>query len=101
MLKFDTKNCRVIKKLTLVQTSGVWPEQYDVYKGKKQVGYIRLRHGYSTCEVPDVFGKMVLDIEPNENIKGDNRFGYGCFVDEEERVKYLTMAIDAILNHKF
>ena len=34
----------------LVQTCGACPEQYDVYEGDEEVGYMRLRHGHFHAE---------------------------------------------------
>jgi hypothetical protein len=73
----------------LVQTCGACPEQYDVFKDKKLVGYLRLRHGYFTANYPDVRGKTVYEAEP----KGDGIF------EPDERKFYLTSAITAIDNH--
>lgn len=33
-------------------TCGACPEQYDVYNGETQVGYVRLRWGGSTLRLP-------------------------------------------------
>ena len=70
----------------LKQTCGACPEQYDVYWEGKQVGYLRLRWGEFSAEVPDCWGKMVYLARPE---------GHGEFEDHE-RVKYLTEAIMAI-----
>lgn len=36
--------------LTLKQTCGACPEQYDVLDGDDVIGYFRLRHGHFTAE---------------------------------------------------
>lgn len=76
----------VIKGYELYQTCGACPEQYDVMKDGKQVGYLRLRHGYFSVEYPDCGGKEVYEAEP----KGDGEFF------DDEREFYLNAAIDAI-----
>ena len=45
-------------ELKFEETSSACPEQYDVFKGGKQVGYIRLRHGVLSCRYP----KSVLSL---------------------------------------
>ena len=35
----------VINGLIVIQTCGACPEQYDVFLGDKQIGYVRLRGG--------------------------------------------------------
>lgn len=68
-------------------TCGGCPEQYDVFdKDGTQVGYLRLRHGTFTAEVPDVGGELVYEAEPE---------GDGVFKDNE-RMHYLTEAVRAI-----
>lgn len=71
----------------LVQTCWACPEQYDVFKNDKQVGYLRLRHGSFTVEVPDCGGKLVLEADT----RGD-----GAFDSDEERKMFLVAAIKAI-----
>lgn len=75
-----------INGFDLVQTCGACPEQYDVYKGGNQVGYLRLRHGWFYASVPDCSDNIVYEAEP----KGDGIF------ETDERTRYLTEAIDAI-----
>ena len=75
----------------LKQTCGACPEQYDVFKNNKQVGYLRLRHGCFTASVPNASGKIVYDAEP---------LGDGIFA-EHERMKYLTKAIRAIKKYYY
>ncbi len=43
-----------IKGLRFERTCIACPDQYDVYDGDKQVGYVSLRHGSLTCEYPCV-----------------------------------------------
>lgn len=70
----------------LVRTCGACPEQYDVYKDGKQVGYLRLRHGVFRADYPQCGGRTVYTAEP----KGDGIF------EPEERDFYLSNAIHAI-----
>lgn len=76
------------KNLTFIQTCGACPEQYEVYKGKKPVGYLRLRHGYFYAST-EVGGKVLYEAEP----KGDGVF------EDSERDFYLDNAADAILKN--
>lgn len=45
-----------IQDIILKQTCFAYPEQYDAIDGitGERVGYLRLRHGHFTVEVPDV-----------------------------------------------
>lgn len=82
------KNMR-IGGYELVQTCGACPEQYDVFKDKKQVGYLRLRGGWFRADVPDVGGKTVFESYPY----GDGEF------EDHERFNHLSAAITAIDTH--
>lgn len=75
------------KGLNLVLTCTACPEQYDVFSGDKLVGYLRLRHGYFSADVPDAGGRTVYEAEP----KGDGLF------EQDEREYYLDKAVEAIL----
>jgi hypothetical protein len=72
--------------LRLVQTCGACPEQYDVFDGEEQVGYLRLRHGSFTAVHPDVMGETVYSASPN---------GDGIF-DSDERDHFIGEALEAI-----
>lgn len=72
----------------LQQTCFACPEQYDVYKDDKLVGYLRLRHGYFRADFMGCGGKTVYEASP----KGDGIF------EDEERDYYLTRAVQAIHN---
>jgi len=80
---------RCINGYLLRLTCGACPEQYDVFWEGERVGYLRLRHGWFYAATPDVGGKTVYEASPN---------GDGIF-DCDERVKYLTEAIEAIHTH--
>ena len=75
-----------IKGYELVQTCWACPEQYDVFKDDKQVGYLRLRHGWFYASVPDCSDEIVYEAHP----KGDGTF------EEDERMNYLEEAIKTI-----
>lgn len=77
-------------KIRLVKTCNNCPEQYDAFIGDKQVGYLRLRHGYFRVDYPDCGGVTIFTSEPN---------GDGIFTSEEEREHHLTAACRAILRH--
>ena len=78
-----------IKDIKLVQTCGACPEQYDAYYNGKQVGYLRLRHGFFSVDYPDAGGEQIyFTNSPN---------GDGCF-DYDEREYYLNHAKKAIVN---
>lgn len=75
------------KKLRFKMTCMAFPEQYDVFWGAKQCGYVRLRHGGLTVRCPDVGGELVYEAEPE---------GDGCF-EKKERDQYLRRCGLAIL----
>lgn len=71
----------------LQRTCYACPEQYDVFDSKENiVAYFRLRHGNFRVHVPDYGGEVIYEAQP----KGDGIF------NEEERVRYLTEAIQAV-----
>lgn len=71
------------KDITLIQTCGACPEQYDAYYKEECIGYLRLRHGYFRVEYK---GKLCYDA----HTKGD-----GCF-DSDEREYYIKKARKAL-----
>ncbi len=71
----------------LRMTCEACPEQYDVYKGKEQVGYIRLRHGQFRVDYSVCGGKTLLVKHPNSD---------GVFETDTERKIYLEQAVRAI-----
>lgn len=79
---------RTILGLDLVNTCYACPEQYDVYMADKQVGYLRLRHGWFRCDANKCGGPMIY--HTNE-CKGD-----GIFTDIE-RDYFLQEAIAALI----
>jgi hypothetical protein len=75
-----------IDELRLVCTCGACPEQYDVYDDGVKVGYMRLRHGVFTVEVPDACGELVFRGSP----RGDGMFR------DDERERWLKQGANAI-----
>lgn len=75
-----------IKGYQLKLTCGSCPEQYDVFKEGKYVAYFRLRHGYFRASSPS---QKTTYYEAET--EGDGSF------EPEERMKYLTQAIDAVI----
>jgi hypothetical protein len=73
--------------LEIKLSCGACPEQYEVFKDGVQVAYYRLRHGEFTVNAPSVFSEQILTVEPN---------GDGIF-DDNERLKYLTMAMRKVI----
>jgi hypothetical protein len=73
--------------INLVLTCGACPEQYDVLRGERQIGYLRLRHGYFRAEYPDSGGRTVYEARP----EGDGIF------EADEREQYLDAAVAALL----
>lgn len=69
------------------QTCSACPEQYEVFDTfNQQVAYFRLRHGQFSVCVPDHTGAEIYTVNP----EGDGIFS------NEERVKYLTLAVLAV-----
>lgn len=73
--------------LRLVRTCTACPEQYDVFNGNTQVGYLRLRHGEFRASCPDYNGKTVYTC---------CTVGDGMFDDDVERMCELRHAMNAI-----
>lgn len=84
------KQIQYIKDFKLELTCYACPEQYDVFKQGRLIGYLRLRHGNFYAACPDVGGTTVYQACP----EGDGMF------NQEERLKYLTKAIIAIKKHR-
>lgn len=73
--------------LELVMTCGACPEQYDVFKDGKQVGYLRLRHGEFRVDYPTCGEKTIFEAQPD---------GDGIF-EPYERPLYMLKALRAII----
>lgn len=50
-----------IKGLNFKLTCSAFPEQYDVFKNRKIVGYVRLRHGTLRCDYPECGGETIYE----------------------------------------
>lgn len=86
--KFYDSEYIQIDEYILNKTSDACPEQYEIYKNNiyNSIGYLRLRHGKFTVEVPS-FGEQIILVEYPE--------GDGCFnLDEQEF--FLKKAINSI-----
>lgn len=77
----------IIHGYIFVRTCFACPEQYDVYLGKQQVAYVRLRHGRVYASNPDVGGKVVYQAYPE---------GDGIFASDEERDYHLNQIVKAL-----
>lgn len=70
----------------IILTCMSFPEEYDVFKDGKKVGYLRL----NTC-----FTVYYPDEEAEDSIYDASPMGCGCFTDEE-RMPFLQIAINYI-----
>lgn len=77
-------------ELRFEKTCDACPEQYDVFKGGKQVGYIRLRQGVFSCRYPNNHGKTIYAHQFEDEWKG-------YFDNDEERTFYLEECKNALL----
>ena len=73
--------------LTIQITCYSCPEQYEVFRGEKQVAYYRLRHGSFRVDYPECCGETIYEAEPD----GDGAF------ESYERFNYLSEAMHAVL----
>ena len=78
-----------IDGVTLIMTCAACPEQYDVFIGPEQIGYLRLRWGRFYAAYPNHGGEIVYDIDLGNDLDG-------CF-SPEERKKHLPLAVKALL----
>jgi hypothetical protein len=76
--------------IRLEMTCGACPEQYDAFVGDRQVGYLRVRHGYFRVKCPDSGGISVY---------ATDTIGDGLF-DSSERDLHLSRAKQAIWKHE-
>jgi hypothetical protein len=72
-----------------LEGGGMCPEQYDVFDGEKEVGYLRIRHGCFTADLV-VDGQITREVYESEEPEGDGGFYDG------EREKFLTAGVNAI-----
>jgi len=86
----DPRNPTIeIDGFVLEQTCGACPEQYDVWKGGKQVGYMRLRWGSFRVDLGDCGGETVYQDDVGDGWSGS-------FRDTEERERQLRMGVHAL-----
>ena len=77
-------------ELIFKRTCYACPEQYDVtFENGRQIAYIRLRFGQFRVDYPDVGGEIIFQYYFDDDMKG-------TFKDDEERMKFLGYARDAI-----
>jgi hypothetical protein len=81
----------IIDGLEFRLTCFACPEQYDVYRGAKQVGYVRLRGGYFRVDFRECGGEMLLEQTFEDDWKG-------CFDDDNERSYWLNGAAVVLLD---
>jgi hypothetical protein len=80
----------LVEGLRFVLTCIACPEQYEVFDGERQVGYVRLRHGWLRVDYPECGGEVLLENGENDDI------GDGMFETDELRDAWLTRAAQAI-----
>ncbi len=73
----------------LVCTCSACPEQYDVFdkQEQRQVGYLRLRHGYFRADYPDCGGNTVYSADT---------IGDGAFAGRAEYTEHVSAALIAL-----
>ena len=81
---------QTIRGLKFICTCEACPEQYDVFDGDKQVGYVRERHGKLRADYPDVGGVVIYEHDLNS----------GGFETQEEREYHLTKIAGQIIIKK-
>jgi len=74
------------------QTCAGCPEQYDVYDGDRQVGYVRLRWGALRADAGFCGGDTVYSHDFGDDLKG-------MFADDAERRHYLNEIANALRRH--
>ncbi len=79
----------MINGCRLEMTCGSCPEQYNVYLGERQIGYLCLRHGMFTASYPDVDGHQVYAA----STRGDGNF------EDNERMYHLSLAVAMLKNN--
>lgn len=82
----------IIQGLNFKKTCDACPEQYDVFKGDKMVGYVRLRWGVLSCRYPDYEGEEIYSESFDDGWQGE-------FEDDNERNKYLIIIAKELNNY--
>jgi hypothetical protein len=75
--------------IDLVKTCDACPEQYDVFRSGRTIGYLRLRHGYFRAEYGGPGGPEVY---------GTHTEGDGIF-EPFERDEHLSKAVLALIEY--
>ncbi|MEK6852958.1 MAG: hypothetical protein AABX59_03705 [Nanoarchaeota archaeon] len=73
----------IIKGLDFIETCSSCPEQYEVFKDKKEVGYVRLRWGSLRVDYPKCGAETIFDHDFKDNL-------LGCFPNDESREVFLN-----------
>ncbi len=68
---------QIVDGLKFVMTCSEFPEQYDVFDGDNQVGYVRMRYGNFSVSCPDAGDCLVVN---------RGMLGYGAFEDDEREL---------------
>jgi len=86
------------KNIITIQLSQWAPEQYEVIlkKTRQLIGYIRLRCGRLTADVPSSNGALVYTFGFDDELRDQVK---GCFESGDEREKYLKLCISAIIEN--
>jgi hypothetical protein len=82
----------IIEGLNFKKTCDACPEQYDVFKGDKMVGYVRLRWGVLSCCYPNYDGEEIYSKSFDDAWQGE-------FDDDNERNKYLIIIAKELNNY--
>lgn len=78
----------VINGLEFTLTSLGCPEQYDIFKDGKQVGYFRLRHGWLSVWSPGVFDNLLFECDYGDALCGQ--------LKDKDRARYLKIVAHVI-----
>ena len=89
-----------VRNLAFYRTCAACPEQYDVYKTKRQVGYVRVRWGRFSVSCPDSGEEEVLAVklaDPMQGVLDDTEPNVGPYDwASEQRLARLDLAAEAI-----
>lgn len=72
-----------------LEGGGTCPEQYAVFDGEKEVGYLRFRHGSFSAYLTGQ-RKYWIEVYRSGAMLGDGAF------NPDERMKFLAAGVDAI-----
>ena len=80
---------QIIKGLKFICTCEACPEQYAVFDGNKEVGYVRLRWGNLRVYYPNSEGLLIYEKAFKDGFKSG-------FDDKKERKYYLNKIADQL-----